>query len=232
MVRAAEFERELTRRADAAGITVARDVVARLYSYYELLARWNRTINLTALPLDPLTPSTLDRLILEPLAAAALVPCDVVAAELHPSLRWVDIGSGGGSPAIPLRLVRPAGELTMVESRSRKAAFLREAVRVLALERTAVEASRFETIAAQREYEHRCSLATCRAVRADAVFFLAVRRLLRDDGRLILFGSTPRTIDASRGSFRQVRSTGLLAPKAAVSPAIAVFAPIADSGAS
>ena len=51
---------------------------------------------------------------------------------------WFDIGSGGGSPAIPLKLARPTLPLPMVESKTRKAVFLREAVRALGLARREV----------------------------------------------------------------------------------------------
>ena len=46
----------------------------------------------------------------------------------------MDVGSGGGSPAIPLKLAVPRLSLTMVEAKARKSAFLREAIRHLGLE--------------------------------------------------------------------------------------------------
>ena len=48
----------------------------------------------------------------------------------------MDVGSGGGSPAIPLKLAAPAVALTMVEVKARKSAFLREAIRQLELDST------------------------------------------------------------------------------------------------
>ena len=51
----------------------------------------------------------------------------------------MDIGSGGGSPAIPLKLATPGSALTMVEVKARKSAFLREAIRQLGLTDTQVE---------------------------------------------------------------------------------------------
>jgi 16S rRNA (guanine527-N7)-methyltransferase len=121
------------------------------------LMRWNRRINLTALPLaEPLPASTLDKLIVEPLLAADLFPAS------NPN--WFDLGSGGGSPAIPLRIACPAGSLTMVESRERKCAFLSEAVRTLGLSRTSAISTRFEELQPQRPID----VFTVRAVRIDA----------------------------------------------------------------
>ena len=73
-------------------------------------------MNLTAL--DD-RESGLDRLIVEPLMAVERLPTN--------RGRVVDIGSGGGSPAIPMKLAAPGVDLLMVESKVRKAAFLREA---------------------------------------------------------------------------------------------------------
>jgi rRNA small subunit methyltransferase G len=71
----------------------------------------------------------------------------------------------------------------MVESKSRKAAFLREVVRALGLEQAAVENSRFEELADGRAAE----LATVRAVRVDAELADVVARLLVEGGRLAVF---------------------------------------------
>src|SRR6266576_2836727 len=107
----------LRTRAKAMGVAIPLHVEARLVSYFDLLAKWNAKINLTSLT-D--TDAAIDRLLLEPLAAAAALP-------RYPQL--IDLGSGGGSPAIPLALVLEARRLVMVESRGRKAAFLSEATR-------------------------------------------------------------------------------------------------------
>src|SRR5712691_5594844 len=121
-----DFQAQLTKRAALAEIALFPKLAAQLEAYYRLLTRWNSSVNLTALPLNPLTDQSIDRLLIEPVAAARFCSRD--------SPVWLDLGSGSGSPAIPLTLVKPAGWLTMVESRERKAAFLREAVRALRLE--------------------------------------------------------------------------------------------------
>ena len=155
--------------------------VDRLEAYYSLLCRWNRKINLTALPLDPLGEHALDRLFVEPLVAADYVP-DV-------PIQWADLGTGGGSPAVPLKVSRELAELTMVESRSRKAAFLREVVRVLGLSNTRVLTHRFEAIRDGQIAPQSVDLVTVRAVRLGSSFFQLAERILAPGGRLMLFGS-------------------------------------------
>jgi 16S rRNA (guanine527-N7)-methyltransferase len=177
------FRERLTRRAKAAGLQVRPDVVDALETYLRLLARWNAKVNLTALPLEEPTDETFDRLFIEPLAAAKSVDDSWTP--------WVDVGSGGGSPAIPLKLVKPALDLTLVESKARKAAFLREVVRELGLSRAAVETIRFEELASRPKAEASNGLLTVRAVRIEPKLIKSMARLLRPGGRLLTFQPSP-----------------------------------------
>jgi 16S rRNA (guanine527-N7)-methyltransferase len=150
-----------------------------LEAYFSILKRWNARMNLTAFPLENPTDETLDRLIVEPLAAAHYV-ADAGGA-------WFDLGSGGGSPAIPLKIARPSLRLVMIESKARKAAFLREAVRSLGLSGSRVENARFEDVAAEFEDGGVADLVTVRAVKADDALFESAAQLLKKSGRLLIF---------------------------------------------
>jgi 16S rRNA (guanine527-N7)-methyltransferase len=174
-----EFRDRLARRARRAKALVTLAMLDPLEAYFRLLAQWNAKINLTSLPLDPPTDEAYDRLLVEPLAASKQVP------DTH--IVWFDLGSGGGSPAIPLKIARPAFRLTMIESKERKSAFLREAVRILGLTETVVETERFEEAASKTEYAGMGELVTVRAVRADQVLFDTAERLLSRNGQLLLF---------------------------------------------
>lgn len=177
------FRERLTRRAKAAGLQVQPAVADALESYLRLLARWNAKVNLTALPLEEPTDETFDRLLIEPLAAAKGVDDSWTP--------WIDIGSGGGSPAIPLKLARPTLALTMVESKARKAAFLREVVRELGLIQTSVETSRFEELASRPNAEAMTGLLTIRAVRIEPKLAKSMSRIVRVGGRLLTFQPSP-----------------------------------------
>jgi len=167
-------------RVAAAGLSVEAEVLRECAQYLTLLTRWNRRMNLTALPLADEPPDTsIDKLIVEPLVAAELFGAHVE--------NWVDLGSGGGSPAIPLRLAHKGGRLRMVESRSRKCAFLREAVRSLELRQTEVVEARYETLPLLREAD----VVTVRALRIDDRVIQTLSGLLRPGGRVLAFGGRP-----------------------------------------
>jgi 16S rRNA (guanine527-N7)-methyltransferase len=127
----ASFAEILKDRTSVAGLTVAEDLVEPLFAYYELLSFWNRKINLTAVNLEELTPEGVDRLFVEPLSASRFAEAGI---------NVIDIGSGGGSPAIPFSLAVHATSLTMIESRTRKSVFLQEAARATGLRTEVVTA--------------------------------------------------------------------------------------------
>jgi 16S rRNA (guanine527-N7)-methyltransferase len=175
-VAARDVRTRLSKRASKAGIFIPDELVASLTAYYDLLSRWNRKINLTALD----TPDeAIDRLLLEPLAAAKHLP--------SPDVAVMDIGSGGGSPAIPMKLAAPAASLTMVEVKARKSAFLREALRTLGIQKAVVETSRYEELLARPELHEAFDVLSLRAVRVEIRTLVTLQAFLRPAGLLFLF---------------------------------------------
>ena len=184
-----EFRDRLKRRAKAVNLTLDAALAEQLEVYYQLLAKWNAKINLTSLT-D--ADAAIDRLLLEPLSAALALPS-------HANL--IDLGSGGGSPAIPLALALETKRLVMVESRGRKAAFLREAGRSIGLT-TVVENTRFEDVAAQGTYAGLMDVVSIRAVRPDLNTLVIAKAFLTPHGRVALFSpkaaSPPKLPDGLR----------------------------------
>jgi 16S rRNA (guanine527-N7)-methyltransferase len=177
-----EFQDRLLRRAKRAGLTIPPDTALRLETYFRLLEIWNRKINLTGFNLAEPTPDTLDRLLIEPVVAAQHVPTGAT--------RMLDVGSGGGSPAIPMALAVPSIRLLMVESKTRKSVFLREAVRAVALEGAEVAASRYEELLARPELHEAHDLVTMRAVRVEPRVLSNLQAFIKPGGVLLLFRGT------------------------------------------
>ena len=120
--------------------------IAKFDDYLALILRWNSRTNLTAIR-D--AEGILGRHFVESVACAQRLPEGVTSL--------LDLGSGAGFPGIPIALCRPEIAITLAESQNKKAAFLQEAVRVLALN-TRVFGKRAE------ELDQRFDCVTLRAV--------------------------------------------------------------------
>jgi 16S rRNA (guanine527-N7)-methyltransferase len=139
-----------------------------LLAYLALLARWNRTYNLTAIR-DP--HEMVSRHLLDSLALHAHVGEGTLA----------DLGTGPGLPGIPLAIAHPRLQVTLVESNGKKARFLREAVRTLGLGNAQVAESRAEALDRPAAFD----ALTARALDTLAGIIAVGGHLLRPGGRLL-----------------------------------------------
>ena len=120
------------------GLDLPAAVQARLLAYVALLKKWNATYNLTAIrdEAEMVTQHLLDSLsVLPALQELALA-----------GRRWADIGSGAGLPGIPLAIVRPDLDMTLVETVAKKSAFQRQAKIELGLANLTVVNRRVEEL--------------------------------------------------------------------------------------
>jgi 16S rRNA (guanine527-N7)-methyltransferase len=111
------------------------DQVLQVQQYIEILLAWNEKINLTAIR-DPL--EILYRHFCESMYASVAVPVE--------NGRLADVGSGGGFPGLPLKIIHPNLRVFLVESNLKKATFLTEVVRRLGLKDTQVLVRRYEEL--------------------------------------------------------------------------------------
>lgn len=168
-------EDEVARRLEARGVAASREQRGQLARYLAVLRQWNARLNLTSVDVGD---NALDRLIVEPALAAPLIAPGATHV--------LDIGSGGGSPAIPLKIMRPELRLTMVEVRQRKSVFLREVARSLALSDTWVETARFEDVLASGRVG-RVDTISIRAVRMEATALELCATALPTGGQVLWF---------------------------------------------
>ena len=111
------------------------DQVAAVQQYMQTLLTWNEKVGLTSIR-DPL--EILYRHFCESMFAAVAVPLE--------NGRLADVGSGGGFPGLPLKIIRPKLEVFLIESNIKKATFLAEVVRAVGLQGTRVLVSRYEEL--------------------------------------------------------------------------------------
>lgn len=137
--------RELDAGLAGLGLQVDAGRQAVLLAYLDLLAKWNRTYNLTAIhePERMLTHHILDSL---------SIAAHVGAGSL------LDVGSGAGLPGIPLAILRPDLEVTLLDASQKKCGFMQQAAIELKLPVRVVH-GRAESLAAPPAYRHIASRA-------------------------------------------------------------------------
>ena len=157
----------------ALGIALPEAAQLKLLAFRDLLLKWNRTYNLTALrdPQQVISHHLLD--------ALAILP-HVGAGPL------LDVGSGGGLPGIPLAIARPDLSVTLVDTVQKKATFLQQAAIELELKSVAVHHARVEEMRGQY------AQISSRAFAELARFISLTHHLLAPGGRwLAMKGARP-----------------------------------------
>jgi 16S rRNA (guanine527-N7)-methyltransferase len=157
----------------------------KLLAYVDLLEKWNRIYNLTAIrdPLEMVTHHVLDSL-----AVVAHLPVQQAA-------RIADVGSGGGLPGIPLAIARPEWSITLNDSLEKKAAFLRQAKIELQLPNAHVHEGRAERWTPAAPFE----LVISRAFAELRDFIAVCAHLVAKDGWLAAMkGAAPQDAPSCR----------------------------------
>lgn len=144
-------------------LTTAQQLL--LLEYASLLQKWNRIYNLTALRRDDkiISHHILDSLTLLPYVEKAQT--------------LMDVGSGGGMPGIPTAICRPDLQITLLDSNTKKTAFLQQTVIELGLSNVTVASGRVETI-----YDKKVDVVTSRAFAELADFVALTKHLLNEHG--------------------------------------------------
>jgi len=137
MAKEGDFREILVAAASEMGIDMPEDRIALFETYRETLLLWNSKMNLVSLQseLDLPVRHFMDSLSLLPFLPAG--PC-----------RLIDIGSGAGFPAIPVKIVRTDLHVTLLEASRKKCSFLKEVIRTLGLGDITVVNSRLESLLA------------------------------------------------------------------------------------
>jgi 16S rRNA (guanine527-N7)-methyltransferase len=168
-------------------------MLERLFLYREKLLDWNTRMNLTAItdPGEVLLKHFLDSLSL-------LMACDGV------ELRVLDIGSGAGFPGLPLAIVRPQWQVTLLEATGKRVTFLRHVIDTLKLENVVAVQGRAEELAHNRDYRATFNVVTARAVASLATLLEYCAPYCRVGGSIIL----PKKGDLAEELARGKRAAG------------------------
>ncbi|MGF1471686.1 MAG: 16S rRNA (guanine(527)-N(7))-methyltransferase RsmG [Rubrobacteraceae bacterium] len=129
---------------------------------------------------------------------------DSLSCLLHEPARgatsMVDIGSGGGLPGIPLKIVRPDLRLTLVEATGKKSRFLRKVAEDLALRETTVINARAEEVGRGNEHRGGYAVATARALAPLPVLAEYCVPLVQEGGCAIAMKALPDDVEMAAGA--------------------------------
>ncbi len=153
--------------------------VAQLSTYLELLLKWNSRINLTSVR-EP--EQIVSRHFGESLFAASLVASGCALAK-----SLVDVGSGAGFPGIPIKIVMPHLQSTLIEAQQKKATFLREVVRALNLAEAQVANTR------ANQFGLAADVVTLRAVESFEQILPVAEQLVAPRGTMLLLIGAAQT---------------------------------------
>lgn len=149
-------------------LDVTPEVQYKLLSYLELLQKWNRVYNLTAIrqPAQMVSSHLLDSL--------AVLP------HLRPG-RWLDVGCGAGMPGLMLALMRPEWTFVLLDSNSKKTSFVQQVKIELELHNVSIYCKRVEAWHSEEKFDGIIS----RAFAETTKFVALTRHLLAQEGRWV-----------------------------------------------
>jgi 16S rRNA (guanine527-N7)-methyltransferase len=140
------------------GIAVLRlglnsDQHAQLFKYGQLIQKWNRVYNLTAIRnnRELITHHLLDSL--------AVLPEISFALQSTPEARILDVGAGAGLPGLVLAIAQPNWQVTLIDTVQKKAAFMQQAIATLGLKNAQAVHGRVEEFQAKTPFDLICSRA-------------------------------------------------------------------------
>ena len=147
------------------GLDLSGEQQDKLLAYVEMLKKWNKTYNLTALPDESqiISHHLLDSLTLPPYLEGAQT--------------MLDVGSGGGQPGIPAAVCRTDLQITLLDANTKKTSFLQQAAIELELKNVRVVSGRVEAVQGLR-----ADVITSRAFAELADFVNWTAHLLQNGG--------------------------------------------------
>ena len=168
------------------GVTVTRAQAEQFAIHGQSLVQWNRKINLTAItdPLQMAAKHFLD----------AIAPLQQLPAEGH----LLDIGTGGGFPGLPLKIMAPGLSMTLIDGVRKKVNFVKAVVRRLNLKEIEALHIRCEELARDSSRREHYEIIVSRAVAQIEPLVRLAAPLLAPNGRIILYQG-PRQTDGSAG---------------------------------
>lgn len=169
-----EFEKEIKKYAEKISITLQDKQINQFYDYMNLLLEWNSKINLTAItkPEEVIVKHFIDSI--------------TISENIGRHAKLVDVGTGAGFPGIPLKIIRPDIEVTLLDSLNKRILFLEEVIKKLSLEKIEAVHARVEEFGRNKKIRESFDIATSRAVANMAVLAEYMLPLIKIKGLCVM----------------------------------------------
>ena len=183
-----EASSRLTQGLEKMGIVLSTDVCAAQIAYLEMMQKWNRAFNLTAI-------RDMDQMVIRHLLDSLSILPFIEASPI------LDVGTGAGLPGIPLALARPEFDFVLLDSNGKKTRFLTQVKIELGIENIEIIHSRVEDYRPGKTF----SIVTCRAFAALNTILDRTQHLLTSETRILAMKGKQEMPDLDSG-FKQVDS--------------------------
>lgn len=147
-----EFKKVFLEEADKNNIKVEDNEIEKLYKYMIGIIEWNDKVNVTAITEEKL------------FIVKHFIDSLLINHYLQGKERIIDIGTGGGFPGIPLKILNPNKKFTLIDSVNKKLNVIRDLSEKIELKNLEVIHARAEDLASKKEYREKYDVATTRAV--------------------------------------------------------------------
>jgi 16S rRNA (guanine527-N7)-methyltransferase len=160
------------------GIKLSKEMIDKFQAYSDLLLDWNKRINLVSK-----RDATKDRIIRHFIDSLTIFK----SIDIPKNSRIIDIGSGAGFPAIPIKIVREDIQVTLLESVHKKSLFLNKLIDVLKLDGVYVINDRAENTLSAENYQGKFDFVTIKAFGDLQAGIKLALPFLRLEGKIVLY---------------------------------------------
>lgn len=162
-------------------IEISDDQIAKFNKYYELLIDWNKNINLT-------TITEYEEVIKKHFLDSVLI-LKAYSKDLFDCKKIIDVGTGAGFPGIPLAIMLPNTEFTLLDSLNKRIEFLKEVVDNLKIENVTLIHGRAENLGRDLEHREKYDMCVSRAVAALPLLLEYCSPFVKKGGVLYMYKS-------------------------------------------
>lgn len=156
-------------------VEMDHDQAVQFSRYAQILQQWNKKINLTAIT-DPKEIAV--KHFLDSVAPSACIPQQGTL---------LDIGTGGGFPGVPLKILRPQQSMVLIDSVRKKINFVKQVLRELHLDNIEAIQSRAEDVMRHHRKTKQFDIIVSRALADVDVLIKLAAPLLKPEGRLVVY---------------------------------------------